>query len=356
MALQAKEKPSRGCWRTARRLLAGLLIVICLLLVYTTLHATWHDRQVWEQPPPDSSLLVDVGGRDIHLVGLGLEHEGPAVVLLPCLSCGASYWQLAQPLIAERARVYAFDPAGFGWGDPHPDQVSVANAADDLHRALVALGEEEIILVPFSGSGITALEYVARYDDPRVLGIVSMEAELFSGEGVSAFGDQSHQASLSDVQRAAVAVGLGHVALNFMLSGIRENFALDAIASPYYDPEGVNRLLDTYLTRKVINAAIDIEQTYEQAVADADGLTFPPELPVFAVDCDWGPDFEGANERQAAALREGEAYRAEVWMAVAEHSQDGRYIPVEGCTHFLPVEQPEVIADIVLEMWKMVQE
>ncbi len=352
-----ESKPSRGWWRTIKRALIGLLIVVVLALVYLSLHATWHDRQVWKEPLPESSLLVDIGGRNIHLVGLGLEHDGPAVVLLPCLSCGASYWQLAQPLIAEQARVYAFDPAGFGWGDPHPDQVSVANAADDLHQALIELGEDEVILVPFSGSGITALEYVARYDDPRVLGVVSMEAELFSGPGVSAFNDQDRyqQTAMSDIQRAAIAVGVGHVAIKLMLGDSWAVFTPDAVDSAYYDPESVNQLLGSFFTRKVMNAAIDIEESYGQAVADADGLMFPPELPVFVVDCDQGPDFEGLNEQQAAALREQEAHRAEVWTAVAEHSKDGRYIPLEGCTHFLPVEQPDVIADIVLEMWEKVQ-
>ncbi len=348
-------KKPKGCWSLARRVLVGLLVVLALLLVFTTLRASVLDPRALGGPMPDSSLMVDIGGRDIHLVAMGLENDGPAVVLLPCLNCGSIYWQLVQPELAETMRVYAFDPAGFAWSQPHPDRLSVASAADDLHDALVALGEEEIVLVAYSGSGITALNYLDRYDEPRVLGLVSMEAELFSETGEAAFGG-GRPFLPPGVQRGATALGVGRVFFEVLvMPGSRETFTPIASPSPLYDLDAINRLAATYPTRKVLYAAIDIEATYSEAVRQSSGLAVPGDIPVFAIDCDWAPTSERLSEKQARQLRDDEARRAGIWRALAENSPGGRYIEVEDATHFLPVERPEVPVEVIGEMWELVR-
>ena len=145
----------RGCTQRAARIAGSAAGILVVLLIFTTVQASILDARAYDAIP-ETSLLVDIGGRNIHMVAMGLEKDGPAVVLMPCLGCGSGVWRVVQSELAASVRTYACDPAGFGWSDPYPGTLTMSQSADDLHAALVALGEEEVILVPFSGSGLTA--------------------------------------------------------------------------------------------------------------------------------------------------------------------------------------------------------
>ena len=336
----------------AGRLVIGLLALIGVLLVFTTVRASVLDGQALEQPCADS-LLVDIGERQIHFIAQGLDNPGPAIVLLPCLGCGSIVWQAVQPALAESLRTYAYDPAGFAWSDPAPEALSSKREAGDLHAALVALGETDVIFVAFSASGTTTLLYLDQYTTPQVRGVVWVEGEAFTPEGESVFGEVSALMP-EGVQRALIELGVGRVFYEQVMEPMQRT-GITAEVWSMIEPQTFERLMATFRTRRTLHAGTDLTATYPAQQAAASGLHIPAEIPVFALDADWAPDLVDLSPEEAAETQAAEAVRAEVWQAMAAANPDGRYIPVENSSHMIPLEQPQVVIEAIRDLAALVQ-
>ena len=334
------------------RFVIGGLALVVALLVFTTVRASVLDGQVLAQPCADS-LLVDIGERQIHFIAQGLDHTGPAVVLLPCLGCGSIVWQAVQPALAESLRVYAYDPAGFAWSDPAPEALSSQREADDLHAALVALGETDVILVAFSASGTTTLLYLDRYTTPQVRGVVWVEGEAFTPEGESIFGGVSPLMPEA-VQAALIELGVGRVFYEQVMEPM-QRAGITAEVWSMIEPETFERLMATFRTRRTLRAGTDLTATYPAQQTVASGLHVPAEIPVFALDANWASDLADLSPEEASQEQAAEATRAEVWQAMADSNPEGRYIPVENSSHMIPLEQPQVVIQAIRDLAARVQ-
>jgi pimeloyl-ACP methyl ester carboxylesterase len=341
----------RTGWTWLRRVVIGLLVVLFIFLTMTTVRASLLDGQE-PGPLPEGSRLVDVGGRNIHLYEMGRSNPGPAVVLLPCLGCGSVNWQAVQPQLAKTAHVYAYDLAGFAWSDPHPQRLTQEFAADDLHAALVALGEKEVILVAYSGSGLMTLNYLARYSTPPVRGVVWVEGDLPTRAGESLFG--SVNTFLPEfLQRAAIELGVGRLFYEVAVAS-QQRASLTGQASPMLNRDYIERALPAFATRKVQRAGTDLQVTYADSVRRAAALPKPSSIPIFALDADRSPDFAGLSEQEARTLRDQEAVRAQAWRSFAESTPGGRYIPIANSSHTIPDDQPQAVIDAIQGMITLV--
>jgi len=106
--------------------------------------------------------LVDIGGRHINLRCTG--SGGPPVILMAGLMHWSFVWDKTQPEIAKRTRVCAYDRASFGFSDPAPQPLTIADVVSDLHAALQAanvLGP--YVLVGHSSGGLEARVFAQRF-------------------------------------------------------------------------------------------------------------------------------------------------------------------------------------------------
>jgi DNA-binding CsgD family transcriptional regulator len=93
-------------------------------------------------PPPGQ--LVDVGGYRMHINCVG---AGTPTVVLETLSGGVSpLWSWVQSDIAQTARVCAYDRSGFGWSNPAPRPLNLAQTAETLHTLLERAGALSYVL------------------------------------------------------------------------------------------------------------------------------------------------------------------------------------------------------------------
>ncbi|MBV8878212.1 MAG: alpha/beta fold hydrolase, partial [Gammaproteobacteria bacterium] len=102
--------------------------------------------------------LVDIGGRRInmHCAGAG----GPTVVLMAGIFSWSVVWYKAQPVIAQKTRVCAFDRAAYGFSDPPRRPQIISEVVEDLHDALHAAAiPGPYVLVANSLGGLEARIY-----------------------------------------------------------------------------------------------------------------------------------------------------------------------------------------------------
>jgi len=337
------------------RLGLGLLGLLVLFLLFTFIYARIQDQRALKGSA-EGSLLVDIGGRHIHMRALGLEHDGPAVVLLPCFTCASDVWQAVQPELAKTTRVYAYDLAGFAWSDPPPEPLTPTRIADDLQAVLTELGEDEVILVGFSGGAISVYNYFNRYPhDPEVVGLVWSEGDALTPSELAYYNGEFLPIPRF-LQHALIELGVWRL--------IVDAFFPDTDALRASLPEPNRSLVDwdyveavsaTSGTRRAAHAMLDMVVAFPEDVQRTAELPMPESVPVFVLDADYGPDFaELEDPGEIAKLRQLEAERAEWYQALAEKAPDGRYIPVADSSHMVVLDQPQAVIDAIADLTKLV--
>jgi pimeloyl-ACP methyl ester carboxylesterase len=136
-------------------------------------------------PPPEEAMTPYLApqrvvpiekGRTINLVCLG--QGTPTIILSAGLDAWSFVWGHAQPALAKRTRVCAWDRAGYGFSSPSPEPQDVVHTTADLERAL----KEADIRGPYVmvGQSLGAFESLRFTDLHRqsVVGMVLVDPDI----------------------------------------------------------------------------------------------------------------------------------------------------------------------------------
>ena len=130
-------------------------------------------------PYAEPGQLVDIGGRRINLQCMGT--NGPTVVLMSGIFSWSLIWYKTQSVIAQKARVCAFDRANYGFSDPTPRPQILSEVVDDLHKALQAGSiPGPYVLVGHSYGGPVVRNFVLTYSND-VVGVVFVDGASEDG-------------------------------------------------------------------------------------------------------------------------------------------------------------------------------
>jgi alpha/beta hydrolase family protein len=130
----ARHREGVGFW--TGRVLLGLVIIVVALATMGAIYqavATATDQRTYPAP----GQLVDVGGYRLHINCMG--QGSPTVILESGLANMSADWANVQPLVADGARVCAYDRAGIAWSDPGPQPRDPGQIAAELQAELAAL-------------------------------------------------------------------------------------------------------------------------------------------------------------------------------------------------------------------------
>jgi pimeloyl-ACP methyl ester carboxylesterase len=343
-------RPRRGRRWWLTRIGIGALVVLVLLLAAVYVCASVKDARAYATALPEGSLLIDVGGRKIHMRAMGLKHKGPAVVLISGFANGvtpdSAWWAAVQPELAKSMRVYTFDYAGYAWSDFNPEGVSHTNTADDLHAALVALGEEDVILVGFATASNTTIVYHHRYPDaPRLRGIVWLDADVLHPEIVDWY--RIDIGIGPAVLHALVDLGFGRLLYEKGWPSQSEQWAmgerLSERARQIFDWDYYNRVAAMRGTKREMHALVDHFLTYSADLDYAASLPLPTDVPLFVVRTDMlRLQSEKDPERAEVNAWRG-PYMIEWYHAAAENTPGGRYVFIPDSEHVAMLDQPDAL-------------
>ncbi len=321
-----------------RRLLQWMAI---MLVTGAALQRIAAQRDTGRYPAP--GRLVDTGGRRLHLLGMGEDRPGPAVILCAGLSGSSLEWEAVQRGIADYAPVYAYDRAGVGWSDPgDPYRRTGLHEIGALRSVLRRAGvEPPYVLVGHSIGGLHARLYASCY--PReVAGMVlvdSLHERLFD--------------SLPDVvwqreQTRRRALKLMPLLARFGV--VRGLIRLDAIPSlgglfgslPLATTPASRALYSSVtqwqaIVQQLDNLEITLRQTGRHADVRAD-------LPLAVLQHGRRDAFAGWDSVTAAEI---ERVWHELQAEVAARSARAEHVVVPESGHFIHLEQPAVVIDAV---------
>ncbi len=329
-----------------RRIGLALAGVLMLLLAGTFAYARLKDGWVLSHLP-EGSRRVDIGQRKIHMRALGLEHGGPAIVLVPGFLGNSSGWAIVQPELAKTYRVYAFDPAGFAWSDPAPTPLTPSEIADDLHATLTQLGETDVILVGFSGGALAVYNYYNRYPaSPRVAGLVWVEGDAMIPEELEWYNGNFPFPLPEALRPAVVELGIWRLLADGLVA--QEGQRIPPTVNLPLDRDYWEKALATGGTRQTAYTAFGMVAAFPDDVRATAQMPLPKDVPVFVLQADYEGDLATAkDDQEREALRQLQAKRAAWFHQLAEGSQGGQYRLVSHSNHMLIYEQPQAVVEAI---------
>ena len=268
-------------------------------------------------PSPASSAAqrdfvrdIDVGGRTLSIACVGPTDTGrPTVVFESGLGGDRRTWGDVLTKLMATDRGCSYDRAGLGLSQPAPKPRTTAQQVDDLHALLGAAGvKPPYVLVAHSSGGWNAMVYGKQYAD-EVAGVVMVDV-------------RPPQASAESL-KALPPAKAGEP------DAVRQTRAdlTDWEHDPSRNPEG-----------------LDLIASATQASASP-GFGNDPLIVLTAGDR--GGNSEGLPADLAKTL-DG------IWMdlqaELVDLSSKGRQEIVEGATHDMPFEKPDVVVEAIREV------
>jgi pimeloyl-ACP methyl ester carboxylesterase len=160
--------------RWMRRIAVGFFgLVVVVAIVGAGYERLGRSRAMRDFPPP--GMLVDIGGRRIHIDCRGT--GTPVVVFEAGLDINGSLsWSTVHDSVAKTTRACAYSRAGIMWSDPREDPQNGKTIAVDLHAALDNAGERPpFVLVGHSLGGPYIMTYTKNFGSD-VAGLVFVDA------------------------------------------------------------------------------------------------------------------------------------------------------------------------------------
>ncbi|MFN8384688.1 MAG: alpha/beta hydrolase [Anaerolineales bacterium] len=276
--------------------------------------------------------LVDVNGHKMHIYCTG---EGsPTVILEGGVPEWSIHWQKVQPKISKFTRVCSYDRAGYGWSEAGPSPRTAEKIVSELHTLLQNSGEAgPYVYVAHSFWGPAALLYQNIYPD-EIVGMMLIETwspQLFSPapdvimQSIPLANTLNKLAPLGQI-RLWGELGVLPVESIFQTQLIPTELQ-PAYKAAYYDGKLWNAMSEEY-------------SAMNESGVQTQNLASLGDLPLVVIK---------------AGIHPADDYPpADVWDAtqtsLAQLSSRGQLIIAENSGHFVQLEQPALVADMIQQV------
>ncbi len=310
---------------------------------------------------PNSSLyrVTDNNGvKDIHVRSMGLEHSGPAVILLSGFNknyhADSAWFSLLQPLIAKTHRVHVIERLGNGFST-YSDTPSYTAFAPLLDETLALLDEQEIVMVSFASSNILAQAWKDLPDSKTsstLKGMLWIDPDIFLPHSIAHYQDWPVSLYRQIEDRLIPHLEAGGWTERSRGKLVLEREEHEQLISDdyindmdwtYYDLISQQRLnIDKQITRakEVINYHDDLI-TMQTAEVSSD-------TPISIIDTDFETaDIENAETSEEAAKLTKWQQEGTQWSKLISERSNGQYIFLDNSAHMVVFEHPKPIIDAI---------
>lgn len=272
--------------------------------------------------PTPVSTTVDLGAHRMAVDRWG-EPDAPPVVLLHGIPGWRGTWREVAARLAPRAFVVAPDLVGFGESSPAPSRFHASDHADLVIALCRRLGLDRVHLVGFDFGGPTAVLAAARA--PRLAASLTLAATNVLADTPIPLPLQLVRPPVLGDAFARLAFGRAGLSMLWWAAvGRRDRFPQARYREMLRFTQGVAS------TRRIFQASLrDLPGLYGPVQAALAAL----RLPSVVVWGDRDPFFPIAVGQRTAARIPG-----------------ARFVVASGCGHFLPAEDPDLLAEMVRDL------
>jgi len=299
---------------------------------------------------PAHSSLISVTSSQFHVRKMGLQHAGPAVVLLAGPNenyhSDSAWFAALQPLLAQQYRVYSIDRLGNAYSSVD-DDLSYGRFSDDLAHVLQQLQEQQLILVAFSSGSISArLFYQQHHQQFDIKAMLYIDPDIPLPHSVSLYQGYPADWYLQNLSQLLphIASGawtertLNKITAERELAAQLVSAHADLMDWSYFEQVSQQRLLipnQQSRAREIAAYTADLNQYA--------ALPMVTGIPVSVIDSDFeSMAIAQAPAEQIAALQQWQQEGTQ-WSMEQASVSNGQYIALSDSDHLVPLQQPQKI-------------
>ena len=325
----------RWVFRSRRSMALSAVMAIVLLAFGGLVYEAYADAEATREFPPPG-MLVDVGGRRLHLLCIG--NGSPTVLFEPSGFGNATSGLRARERISANTRVCSYDRMGMGWSDVGPASVTAIDLANDLAvlQDRAGLGSPMVIVASSIG-GLTAEAFARKYPE-RVAGLVFLDAanSLLASKASEWLGPAKAAACT-----ASASARFGTIRL------------IDPFGIGREDSEGARRSAAVTYSPRLWGTMCAMARGAPQSLQALAAL--PPlsdEVPLRVLSASSDEDMFPGYRLVAPELR---TQRVAMHQEFAKRSKEGQWMLVPKSTHLIAGSAPDAVAETVLKMVEELQ-
>ncbi len=320
---------------------SGLLLASLPVLgwLYETIAAR---RDAAKYPP--LGKLVDVGGYRLHLYEMGSgRNEGPTVVFDSDMGCSCLDWCKVQPEVAKFAHAVSYDRAGLGWSDSGPNPRTSEQMVAELHSLLTnANVPKPYILVGHSFGGLNIRLYAGTYPQ-EVVGMVFVDTSHEDQTLLPVLAKEMRKSKLLGVILAATAP--------FGLIRLIVDFGQSPLKTMHYPATIVPQIKAlTTQTRDMSMSYQEMRSFETSAVQVRASRHSYGTLPLVVLSQQQKIAFSSSDEEQIQEAWQG------FQRDLASLSSNSTHIIAEHSTHYIQLDQPELVINAIRSVLQAVSE
>ncbi len=299
--------------------LKWLGISIAALIVIGFTYQQIQTKVTADKYPPVGEI-IDIGDYKLHLYALGKSGKRPTVILESGLGTPSSYkdWEQIQSELSKYTRVISYDRAGYGWSESASNDRTAEQIADDLHALLKEAGEEgPYLLVGHSFGGFTSQVFAHKYKED-VAGLVLIDSSHVDQEG-------GFSKVESYLIRGLKEIGVGRVLGWINMLPIYEPFTKDELSVHFFHQHFYN-------ANQISEMEYMMTESAEQVrAAQASGFGDMP-LSVLSVEHEDYPEWSSLQQQ------------------ITSLSSNSQHTVVKDASHYIHLDQPEIVVETIMEM------
>jgi len=290
---------------------------------------------------------------DVHVRSMGLEHDGPAIILLSGFNknyhSDSAWFSLMQPLIAKTSRVHVIERHGNGFSSLI-EQPSYASFASVLDKTLAKLDEEEFIVVSFASANILAHTWQNLPNSDvvdRLKGMVWIDPDVLLPHSIILYQDWPVSWYRKVGDKLIDHIEQGNWTAKTIDKLTDERTIVEGLIPPVYKNDMDWSYFDLVSQsrtgiEKQLNRAKEI-MNYHDDLNIAQGIAISTLVPITVIDTDFeSHDIENSEAEYVDALSLWQQEGSH-WSKLISNKSGGEYIPLANSEHLAVFQHPDVI-------------